>query len=323
MTRSVPPRILFVTSTRIGDAVLSSGILAHLVETRPEARFTIACGPAAASLFAGVPRLERVIVMAKGPYAAHWRRLWAACVGARWDAVIDLRRSALAWTLCARQRLRLSGPSGLAHRVVENAGVLGLDPPPAPHLWTLPRHEEAATRLIPAGGPVLAVGPTANWRGKTWRMENFVELVARLTAPAAPFAGARVAVFAAPGEDAAPLLDALPPERRLPVTGEADLLTVFAALKRCAFYVGNDSGLMHLAATAGAPTLGLFGPSREEHYAPWGPGCAVARTALAYDQLVGGPGYDHRTTGTLMDSLSVEAAETAALALISAVRGNR
>jgi ADP-heptose:LPS heptosyltransferase len=214
--------------------------------------------------------------------------------------------------------LRPPKPGG-GHRVAENGRMLALDPPPAPKLWTLPRHDATAAALIPPGSPVLAVGPTANWRGKTWRIERFVELVRRLTAPGAPFAGARVAVFSAPGEAAAaqPLLDSLPPGTGLPLMGETDLLTVFAALKRCAFYVGNDSGLMHLAATAGVPTLGLFGPSHDALYAPWGARCAVARTALAYDRLVGGPGYDHRATDTRMDSLSVEAAHAAALDLIS------
>jgi ADP-heptose:LPS heptosyltransferase len=38
-------RILLVTPTRIGDAVLSTGLLDHLVRAYPEAQFTIACGP--------------------------------------------------------------------------------------------------------------------------------------------------------------------------------------------------------------------------------------------------------------------------------------
>ena len=322
---AVPHRILFVTSTRIGDAVLSSGVLSYLVETRPEARFTVACGVVAAALFSGVPRLDRVIPMTKGRYAAHWLRLWAETVGTGWDTVIDLRRSALAWSLCARHRLRLPEPEAPCHRVVENARVLGLDPPPAPKLWTLPRHDDAAAALISGGGPVLAVGPTANWRGKTWRIDRFVELIYRLTAPKAPFEGARVAVFAAPGETTAaqPLLDALPPERRLAVVGETDLLTVFAALRRCAFYVGNDSGLMHLAATAGVPTLGLFGPSHKRLYAPWGARCKVVRTREGYDDLVGGPGYNHRTTDTLMDGLTVDAVFSAALSLLSGERRTR
>ena len=55
-------KILFITSSRIGDAVLSSGLLDHLMARYPRAYFTVACGPAAAPLFAAAPRVERIIV---------------------------------------------------------------------------------------------------------------------------------------------------------------------------------------------------------------------------------------------------------------------
>ena len=42
---------------------------------------------------------------------------------------------------------------------------------------------------MPPGGPVLAIGPAANWRGKQWRGERFAELARRLTAPGGPLAG--------------------------------------------------------------------------------------------------------------------------------------
>ncbi len=71
---------------------------------------------------------------------------------------------------------------------------------------------------------------------------------------------------------------------------------------------------MHIAAAAGTPTLGLFGPSPAEQYAPWGNCTAFVRTAVPREALFG-PGYDHRTTDTLMDSLSVEMAEAAACQL--------
>ncbi|MGH6953341.1 MAG: glycosyltransferase family 9 protein [Alphaproteobacteria bacterium] len=38
-------RILFITSSRIGDAVLSTGLLAHLLERHPGARVTVVSGP--------------------------------------------------------------------------------------------------------------------------------------------------------------------------------------------------------------------------------------------------------------------------------------
>ena len=316
-------KILFVTATRIGDAVLSTGLLSHLVERYKGAAITIATGPAAAPLFEAVPGLERIIVMAKHPAGLHWLGLYGRVAARRWDLAVDLRGSALAYLLMARERRIARGTDLAIHRVRELGELFDLDPPPAPTLWTLPRHEAAAAALIPAGGPVLAIGPAANWRGKTWRAERFAELARRLTAPDGLLPGARLAVLASAHEraQAEPVLAAVPAAQRLDLVGRTDLLTAAAALRRAALFIGNDTGLMHIAAAVGAPTLGLFGPSAVERYAPWGPRTAVARTTVPLMTLVSAPGYDYKTTDTLMDSLSVEAAETAARGLLRRLAG--
>jgi ADP-heptose:LPS heptosyltransferase len=316
-------KILFIGPTRIGDAVLSSGLIRHLGETYPQAAITVACGAVAAPLYAGVPNLDRVIPIVKKPAAAHWFDVWRAVVGTRWALVVDLRRSIIPWTVWTSRR-SISGPAADAdeHRVVSLARTLGLaKTPPAPCLWTLDAHRARAEHLIPDGGPVLAVAPTANWRGKTWRAERFVELIERLTdgGPGADaiLPDARVAILGGPGEApaAAPVIDAVPADRRIDLVGTEDLPTVAACLKRCALFVGNDSGLMHMAAAAEIPTVGLFGPSRPENYRPWGDLAVAVRTEKAYGDLVGGPGYDHRNTDTLMDSLSVDSVVAATVGL--------
>ena len=96
--------ILFVTATRIGDAVLSTGLLSHLVERHPGARLTIAAGPVAAPLFEAVPGLERVIAVTKRRWRCIGCRFCARVAGRRWDLVVDLRGSALAWMLRAGER---------------------------------------------------------------------------------------------------------------------------------------------------------------------------------------------------------------------------
>ncbi len=310
-------RILFITSTRIGDAVLSSGALAHAIERYPDARITIACGPAVAPLFEAVPNCERLVRLRKKPLAMHWLGLWAICAPRIWELVIDLRRTGLSW-LVATKRRRIPGSNRPGvHRVRQLAETLGLAEPPAPRVWIAERHERAAAELVPEGAPVLAIAPTANWPGKVWRAENFATLIERLTGADGPLPDARVAVFSAPEEREAALAVAgsVPTERRIDLAGTIDLLTAYACLSRCALFVGNDSALMHLAAASGIPTLGLFGPSKPEHYAPWGAHTAYVRTARTYDELIGVPGYDHRTTGSLMESLAVDAVERAAAEL--------
>ena len=319
-------RILFVTATRIGDAVLSTGVLSSLVDRYPGARLTIAAGPIAAPLFAAVPGLERLLVVEKRRWSLHWLSLYARVAPPRrWDLVVDLRGSVLSWLLRAdERRVAAKGEAG-KHRVRQLARLFDLDPPPAPVLWTAPQQDRAAAMLLPPGPPVLAIGPAANWVGKQWRAERFAELACRLTANAdGPLAGARIAVMAAAHEreQALPLLASVPPGRALDLVGKTDLLTAASVLRHCAMFIGNDTGLMHIAAAAGTPTLGLFGPSRVEHYAPWGECTAFVQTATPFLQLFE-PGFDPLTTGTLMDSLSVDMAEAAARRLWQRVVATR
>ena len=309
-------RILFVTATRIGDAVLSTGLLSHLIERYPAARLTIAAGPVAAPLFEFVPGREQLVVIRKQRWSSHWLPFYSAVATRRWDMVIDLRGSALAWLLRSRERKVMAKGDAGEHRVLQLARLFDLQHQPTPRLWTAPRHEQAASALIAPGRPILAIGPAANWRGKEWRAERFAELALRLTAAAGRLSGFRVAVLAALNEreQAEPLLAAIPADRRIDLVGRIDLLTAAAVLRRCAMFIGNDTGLMHLAAAANTPTLGLFGPSPVTQYAPWGRHTAYVRSVDPPEAMFG-PGFDHRTTGTLMDGLSVGAAETAAIEL--------
>jgi heptosyltransferase III len=312
--------ILFVTATRIGDAVLSTGLLSYLIDRHPAATLTIAAGPVAAPLFEAVPRLERVVVIEKRRWSAHWLPFYTAVATRRWDLVVDLRGSALAWLLRTEERRVIGKGDAREHRVRQLGRLFGLDPPPSPRLWTAPHHDRAAVALIPPGAPVLAIGPAANWRGKQWRAERFAELAQRLTGAEGPLAGARVAVLAASHErkQAEALLAAIPRQRQIDLVGKVDLLAAVAVLRRCALFIGNDTGLMHMAAAAGTPTLGLFGPSPSSQYAPWGEFTGLVRSVDPPEAMFG-PGFDHRTTDTLMDGLSVDAAEAGARRLWDAV----
>lgn len=308
--------VLFVTSTRVGDAILSTGLLDRILTDHPDARITIACGPAAAPLFDAVPNLARIIVLDKMLFSLHWLRLWLLCIGRFWDIVIDLRNAPVTYLLARRKRRGMPIDGGGERRVERIARVLDLDQVPAPHLWTSADVESAARELIPDGPPVLAVGPTANWRAKTWRPEYFAQLITQLTAEDGILPNARVALFGRDDERpmALRLIDEIPKDLCIDLVGRLDLLTAFACLKRCNFYVGNDSGLMHLAAASGLPTLGLFGPTQESLYAPWGEKTAIVRTEVPFEEIFPEE-FDHRTSDSLMDSLTVDMAADGARAL--------
>ncbi|AVM75552.1 glycosyltransferase family 9 protein [Magnetospirillum gryphiswaldense] len=307
-------RILFVTASRIGDAVLSTGLLAHLAATYPQARFTVACGAPAASLFAAAPFVEKVIPMVKRKHAGHWRDLWKQSVGTWWSLVVDLRGSALAYVVPTARRAVLKSSWEPKHRLYHLSSALRLDQAFAPVLWNTPEQMARAECLLPAGSPILALGPTANWGAKQWPAERFAQVALALTADN----DGRIAVFGAENERASvqALLAALPAPRTIDLIGKVDLATVHACLKRASLYVGNDSGLMHMAAAAGIPTLGLFGPSSEIFYGPFGPHCAHVRGPRSFEDICHAPDYDYRSQECMMQDLEVGTVIAAARALL-------
>jgi heptosyltransferase-3 len=311
-------KILFITSTRLGDAVLSTGALDYLMKKNRDVEVTVACGPMVAEIFEQAPDVIKVIALKKEPLAMHWAKLWRQVAYTPWDIVVDLRNSFISRVIPARKRYIWSRQDKNHHMVEQIGALLGVSPPPDPTLWINGETREKAATLVPARSSVLAVGPAANWPGKTWPADNFVSLLARLTAADSILPNAKIAVFAAKGEEdtAYKVLNAFPAEQRIDVIGKASPLVAAAALQNCNLYIGNDSGLTHCAAAGGIPTLGLFGPSWPQLYRPWGPRCAYVSTPESYTELTNFKGYSPATTMTsLMNSLTVDMAYDAAVAL--------
>ncbi|MCK5374025.1 MAG: glycosyltransferase family 9 protein [Alphaproteobacteria bacterium] len=302
-------KVLFITSSRIGDAVLSSGLLDFVQEEYPNAKVTICCGPLVVSLFEGVPALERIIPIKKQSYNKHWYILWKEIVGTCFDIVIDLRNSIVSRLICARRRYIYGNHINkeLA-KVKQNASVMGLDSVPDPKLCFTEEQKKRALELISEGGPVLGIGPTSNWVGKTWPEDRFIEIIQWLIGKGGLMEGSRVAVFGAPGEEgvAKRVLSTVPDGRRLDIIAKGTPGDAAACLARCDFYIGNDSGLMHCAAAVGIPTLGLFGPGYPDIYGPWGKHTAIACTLETVHELTGYAGYSSKECGCLMGTLSVE-----------------
>ena len=215
-------------------------------------------GAEVAAILAGQPT--------SGPVAAALRSA---------EAVVAFTRDeALLATLRARTRCLIARdpapPHGGPHASVWLAGALaplGIprapDPPP---LETTAAEQLEAERLTRGLAPgFLAVHPGSGSRAKNWPLERFVA-AARALAGGRPWLLVR-----GPAEEALPC----PPDA-------ADafgwpLRVLAAALGRAGLFLGNDSGVAHLAAACGTRTLALFGPTDPGRWAPVGPAVAVIR----------------------------------------------
>ncbi len=278
-------RILFITATRIGDAVISTGLLHHLVQAYPNAKLTIACGPLAASLFAAVPNLERVIVLAKKPYGQHWLDLWQDVRKKKWDIVVDLRRSLIPYLVRTQRRYRLGPDDDRSHRVELLSGLFDLSPPADPKIWLSDHHQTEARDLLNGEEGYIAVCPIAARPEKTWSPENFTALAQAILADADRFPCAKVLLVGAEADRSVltQMEREIPQGRCATLIGCRDLLTVTAVLAQCQLSIANDSGLAHLSAAVDCPTVSLFGPTRADLYRPWGRRVKVVQAPEAPD----------------------------------------
>jgi ADP-heptose:LPS heptosyltransferase len=308
---SAPASITVVRPGALGDTLLALPALALLRRWAPIARLTFVarddCLPLAlangladsalpwnlpdwSALFADAPNLtlladqtlaqaDVVIVWAADPDGQIARRL--AHLGARRALVTPPQPPAdtpLHVALWLAQTLRPLGAPAVS--LAELASLTPALTAPAEATAQADAHWR---RLWPApqqtSERVIALHPGAGSPHKRWPAERFAALAARVSA-----AGATPLLLA--GEADAEALretqEALAPRgltvalaRDLPVTHLA------ALLRRCACYVGNDSGISHLAGLVGVPTVALFGPTDPARWSPLGPRVQALRAADA------------------------------------------
>jgi len=274
--------ILYLAEPDAEAAVLSSGVLAYLVEAMPQARFTVVGSPASAPLFADLPRLDRIILLEKEG-RLDWIALWNQLRVTRWGLIVDMRGSTLSGKLRRERRAvrgrekpdpHESGPQDQARHAVEQAArVLRLDEVPAPRLFLGEETRAAADVLVrPDDRPILAVGPGTDWIGKCWPAERYSKIAAALLGPDGPLAGGRLLIVG--DEDDRDLAHtirlAVARNRVIEVQGRLTPLQTAAALSHAALYIGADSLWTQLAVAAGVPTIGVYGPSDETVVGPWG-----------------------------------------------------
>jgi len=135
------------------------------------------------------------------------------------------------------------------------------------------RAADAIAARLPAG--FLALHPGSGSRRKNWPAERFAELAGRERAPWLLVQG--------PADDAAAAVLATVPGAV--VARDLPLRTLAALLARAGAYVGNDSGITHLAAAAGAPTVALFGATDPKLWAPIGPRVRIVDCGGAMDAV--------------------------------------
>jgi heptosyltransferase-3 len=288
-------RVLVVRLRSVGDTVLATPSLHALRRFLPAARIDVLLEDWVAPLLEGSTEVDRVVTVRRKSKSSRLqaaRRLRAE----NYDVVYNLHGGSTAALVVratgARQRV---GYADYAYASLHNHAA-----PPSSELWGreqthsaeqqlallgwtgVPVTDRPATRLavtpdaasrvarrlcdagIDEGDAFALVHPAAAFDTKTWAAEKFARVVEHLAA-----GGIGAVAVAAPDESR--VIEDVRAHTRAPLVSFTDLslpeLTALAA--RASLFVGNDSGVAHIAAAVRVPQVVVFGSSNVAHWRPW------------------------------------------------------
>ncbi len=298
---ATPPRaILVLKPCCLGDVLMATPAVAALRQAFPDARLDFAVGGWSTPALAGNPRLDRLVdcgLVGSGRRypLGQYRQLVAKVRQGGYDWCFTLERSAVVgmvpWLAGVPHRIGIdSAGRGFAHTVrvplqqgrheaetyldlVRTVGVPAINP----RLEFFPSEAEhqRAAGLLPGPGPWLAVHPGGGTNpgmtlgAKRWPAARFAQ-VARLAIAqglGVVLVGAEYDMSLAAEVQAA--AGSVPAGAMLSLAGRTTLGELAAVLGRCAAFLGNDTGAMHLAVAVGTPPVALFGPTDARMYGPY------------------------------------------------------
>lgn len=299
-------RVLVVRLRSIGDTVLTTPSLFALKRFLPNALVDILLEDWVAPVLDGFTHVDNVLTVARNSTSSR-ARMAARLRATHYDVVYNMHGGTTATLLTratgakhrignadyqyARLHNHLAPTSASlwgrekTHSVEQQlalpgwTGVPVTDRPPTRLAVTPAAAASIARRLEQAqlaGRPFAAVHPAAAFDTKQWSTDNFGRVIAELQEKQLP-----TVVITGPNQTA--LVDHLQAMFASPVTAFTNLSLpeVTALLSRARLFVGNDSGIAHIAAAVGSPSVVIFGSSNRAHWGPW----ATRPAEMVFDEL--------------------------------------
>jgi ADP-heptose:LPS heptosyltransferase len=171
------------------------------------------------------------------------------------------------------------------HSVEQQLALLGwtgipvTDRPPTQLAVTEPAAEAIRSRLQSAGltdAPFAVIHPAAAYVTKQWAAEHFAQVATELARH-----GLGIVAITTPNEKH--IVDELKRNTTAPVLALTDLSLpeITALIDQARLFIGNDSGIAHMAAAVKAPSVVIFGSSNRAHWSPW----ATAPAEVVYEEM--------------------------------------
>ena len=266
-------RILLISLSNIGDAIMTTPVLQALHTGFPEAQIDIVSDRRSSDIFLHCPYRGRIFNKAKQRFLRGLPALLYELRSTRYNLIVDLRSELIAYLLRADKRLcRWHRKFYGLHSVERHMGIIhavhGTRPIPSCIVWPGEDDRSFANRVLQEylGKNLLSIGPGANWPGKIWPQQNYLKLIERLRH--------KFAAVILLGDDKDRKISQLIADKSvlpcIDLCGKTTLLQAAAVIEETSLFIGNDSGLGHMASGVNTASITLFGIGQPERYRPWG-----------------------------------------------------
>ena len=251
--------LLFISSNRIGDSLINLQVLnKYIRKNKNNIEITLVSGALPLPLYDDYTMIAKRIILKKEKYNLHWLKLYRKLYYQKFDEVIDFRSSLISYFLKTKKRniFKMNKKQNIYYQIHQNFET---DLKKDFKILT-----DRVRRIFPNSN-YACIAPFTNWAPKEWAIENFIKVSQYLFDKGID----KIYILGSPEESIRyKAFECSLGDRIVNRCGKQHLLNDYGLLQKSRLFIGNDSSMMHMAALAKTPTIGLFGPTNDKIYFP-------------------------------------------------------
>jgi len=285
-------RVLFITLSNIGDAILTTPVLESLMSVFPCARIDALVGPGVLGVFEKNVKISKCFIYDKHSRLFEKYRLMKKLRKINYDLVVDLKNTMIPIIIGPRYRTGFFNRKGVkSHKKQEHLGRLrALGLPVHNAGLNIPISDEDKQCVMGIiderlnNERFIVVSAGAKSHVKRWPADNYARLCDRISYAF----GYRTALIGQDGglddfdSDRVVVNHVLKAARSKPVdlVGKTNIRELSFLIEKADLLVTNDSAPLHVASAVNTPSVAVFGPTDEVKYGPLSEGSVVVRKTL-------------------------------------------
>ncbi|MCM8799574.1 MAG: lipopolysaccharide heptosyltransferase II [Candidatus Omnitrophica bacterium] len=281
-------KILFITLSNIGDAILTLPVLDRLKESFSPCLITVVAGQRNFDIFKDNPYIEKVIIYDKKWPLRKKIELFFELRRKKFDIIVDIRHSLYGVLLPAKFKSPLFRfiPKDIKHKKYQHLYlikkmVVDFQKESKDKIFYIKEEDKNyIDELLKKNGidpqdKIIVVASGAKSHLKRWPKENYINLINELKKDFKIF-------LVGDNDDISDnrYIFKNTKDNVYDLTGKTTLGELASLLKRSALLITNDSAVMHLASYLGIPTVAIFGPTDENRYSPWSKNSLVVKKEI-------------------------------------------